>query len=181
MTSPFTYIARNLATRKLTTLLTAGGMALVVFVFAAVRMMDAGLKQTLVDTGSSDNVVVIRKGSNSEMQSGVSREQAALIEALPQLARSADGGALASKETVVLIALAKTGSDKATNVAIRGVGPHGFALRPQLRLVAGRMFRPGAAEVIVGSAIVKQVELNPADAARAVRDFTAPLIAATKA
>ncbi|WP_417068708.1 ABC transporter permease [Niveibacterium terrae] len=155
---PLSYSVRNLWTRRLSTALTAAGMALVVFVFAAVRMMDAGLKQTLVDTGSSDNVVVIRKGSNSEMQSGVSREQAALLEALPELARSAEGGALASKETVVLIALAKTGSDKATNVAIRGVGPHGFALRPQLRLVAGRMFRPGAAEVIVGSAIASKFQ-----------------------
>lgn len=155
---PLSYSVRNLWTRRLSTALTAAGMALVVFVFASVRMLDAGLKQTLVDTGSNENVVVIRKGSNSEVQSAVSREQAALIESLPQLARATNGEALASKESVVLIALPKTGSDKATNVVIRGIGQHGMALRPQLKLVAGRMFRPGAAEVIVGSAIASKFQ-----------------------
>ena len=66
MRVPFSYIRRNLWVRKLT--LTAGGMALVVFVFAAVLMLDAGLKATLVATGSPDNVVLIRQGSQTEVQ-----------------------------------------------------------------------------------------------------------------
>src|SRR5690606_6702936 len=73
---PLSYIARNLWTRRLTTLLTAGGLALVVFVFATVLMLDAGLKQTLVTTGELDNVVAIRKGSETEIQSIITREQA---------------------------------------------------------------------------------------------------------
>ncbi len=102
MKIPLTYIARNLWVRRLTTVLTAGGMALVVFVFAAVLMLDAGLRATLVATGAEDNVLVIRKGAQSEVQSGVSRDQAALIESLPQVARGADGRPRVSNEVVVL-------------------------------------------------------------------------------
>jgi hypothetical protein len=80
MAVPLAYVARNLWTRRLTTVLTAGGLALVVFVFATVLMLDAGLKQTLVATGEYDNVVAIRKGSETEIQSGISRPQAAVLE-----------------------------------------------------------------------------------------------------
>ena len=73
---PFAYSLRNLWTRKLTTALTAGGMALVVFVFAAVLMLDAGLRQALVSTGQADNVVVTRRSAGSEVQSGIERAQA---------------------------------------------------------------------------------------------------------
>ena len=92
MKIPLNYVARNLWVRKLTTALTAGGMALVVFVFAAVLMLDAGLKTTLVSTGSVDNVVVIRQGSQTEVQSGILRDQAALIETAPEVARGRTGG-----------------------------------------------------------------------------------------
>lgn len=69
MAIPLNYIARNLWTRRLTTALTAGGMALVIFVFATVQMLDAGLTKTLVSTGEPDNAVVIRKGAETEIQS----------------------------------------------------------------------------------------------------------------
>lgn len=150
---PFSYSLRNLWARRLTTALTAGGMALVVFVFAAVLMLDQGLKETLVETGQPDNVVVIRKGSETEVQSVIERGQAALIESLPQLARGGGGVPLVSKETVVLITLAKRDSEKPANVIIRGVGQAGALLRPQLRIVEGRMFAPGSNEIIVGSSI----------------------------
>jgi len=155
---PLMYSLRNLWTRRLTTALTAGGMALVVFVYAAVRMLDAGLKETLVDTGSVDNAVVIRKGSGTEIQSIVSRDQAATVESLPQVAMGPGAVPLISKETVVLIALTKRGSDKPTNVVIRGVGPFGMQLRPQVHLVAGRMFRPGSAEVIAAANVAERFQ-----------------------
>src|SRR5450755_3636038 len=107
MRIPFNYIARNLTARKLTTILTAGGMALVVYVFATVLMLAAGLEQTLVATGQPDNVIVIRRGSQTEVQSGVDRESAAIIETLPDIATGADGQKLISKEPVVLINLPK--------------------------------------------------------------------------
>jgi putative ABC transport system permease protein len=154
MRLPLNYIARNLWVRKLTTALTAGGMALVVFVFAAVLMLDAGLKSTLVSTGSPDNVVVIRQGSQTEVQSGISRDQAALIETSPEVARGADGQPLASKEVVVLNSLPKIDdASKRSNVVVRGLPEIGRTLRPQVRMTAGRMFRPGSSEIIVGKSI----------------------------
>ena len=153
MAIPVNYIARNLVARRLTTALTAGGMALVVYVFATVLMLSAGLEQTLVATGQDDNVVVIRRGSQTEVQSGIARMQAAVLESLPEIALAADGRPLMSKEPVVLINLPKRSSGKPANVVIRGVTQAGLALRPQVKLVEGRMFRPGTAEVIAGRSI----------------------------
>jgi ABC-type lipoprotein release transport system permease subunit len=153
MAIPVNYIARNLVARRLTTILTAGGMALVVYVFATVLMLAAGLKATLVATGQDDNVVVIRRGSQTEVQSGVDRRQAAVIESLPDIATDAEGRRLISKETVVLINLPKRSNGKSANVVIRGVTPTGLELRPQVRIVEGRMFRPGTSEVIAGRSI----------------------------
>ena len=116
-------------------------------------MLDQGLKETLVETGQPDNVVVIRKGSETEVQSVIERGQAALIESLPHIARGGGGVPLVSKETVVLITLAKRDSEKPANVIIRGVGQVGALLRPQLQIVEGRMFAPGSNEIIVGSSI----------------------------
>ena len=153
MAIPLGYIARNLLARRLTTALTAGGMALVVYVFASVLMLAAGLRQTLVSTGQDDNVVVIRRGSQTEVQSGIDRSQAGIIESLPDIAVAANGTRLVSKEPVVLISLPKRSTGKPANVVIRGVTAAGLDLRPQVRLVEGRMFRPGTSEVIVGRSI----------------------------
>ena len=153
MTIPFAYIARNLVARRLTTALTAGGMALVVYVFATVLMLAAGLKATLVATGQYDNVVVIRRGSQTEVQSGISRDQAGVIDSLPDIAVAGDGTRLISKESVVLISLPKRTTGRPGNVVIRGVTAAGLELRPQVKLIAGRMFRPGTSEIVVGRAI----------------------------
>ena len=153
MAIPINYIARNLVARRLTTLLTAGGMALVVYVFATVLMLSAGLEQTLVATGQDDNVVVIRRSAQTEVQSGIDRLQAGIVESLPQIAVAANGQRLVSKEPVVLINLPKRASGKPANVVIRGVTSPGLALRAQVKLVEGRMFRPGSAEVIAGRSI----------------------------
>ncbi|HEY5365397.1 MAG TPA: ABC transporter permease [Casimicrobiaceae bacterium] len=153
MKIPLAYVARNLSARKLTTALTAGGMALVVYVFATVLMLSAGLEKTLVATGRDDNVIVIRRASQTEVQSSVDRDSAAVIESLPQIATGEDGEKLVSREPVVLINLAKRRTGKPSNVVIRGVTPAGLVLRPQVHIVEGRMFRPGTSEIIAGRAI----------------------------
>lgn len=153
MAIPYSYAARNILARKLTTLLTAGGMALVVFVFATVLMLQEGLRKTLVDTGSWDNVVVTRRSSGTEVQSGVDRAQAGVVESQPEIAFGPEGQALVSKETVVLITLPKNDGGAPANVIIRGVGSRGGALRPQVRIAAGRLFAPGSAEIIAGRSI----------------------------
>ena len=153
MPVPIAYSARNLATRRLTTALTVAGMALVVFVFATVLMLEEGLRSTLVATGAPDNALVTRRAAGTEVQSAVDREQAAVVEMRPEVALDGAGARIVSRETVVLISLDKRGSDKPSNIVIRGIGPHGLALRPQVRFVAGRMFRPGSSEIVAGRAI----------------------------
>jgi ABC-type antimicrobial peptide transport system permease subunit len=153
MAIPVSYVARNLWARRLTTMLTASGLALVVFVFATVLMLDAGLKKTLVSTGERDNVVVIRKGAETEIQSSIDRAQANVLEMHPAVAMNRDGEPLASKETVVLISLTKRSTNTPANVVIRGISTMGVELRPQVKLTAGRMFRHGSSEIIVGSSI----------------------------
>ncbi len=156
MAIPFSYSLRNLWTRRLTTILTAGGMALVVFVFAAILMLAAGLQKTLVETGSSDNVVVIRKGSVSEVQSGMGRQQASVIEAVPEIAIGPSGDKLVAKEVVVLISLPKRDQDKPANVVIRGMAASSIILRSQVKLIEGRLPKTGSSEIIAGLNIAKR-------------------------
>lgn len=156
MKIPFSYSLRNLWTRRLTTALTIAGMALVVFVFAAILMLAEGLQKTLVDTGSYDNVVVIRKAAGSEVQSGVERLQSSIVETQPEIATGQNGKPLLAKELVVLIMLPKRGSDKPSNVVIRGISESSMTLRPQVKLIEGRMPRPGSSEIIAGQSIAKR-------------------------
>jgi putative ABC transport system permease protein len=152
---PLSYIARNLWVRRVTTLLTAGGMALVVYVFATVLMMSEGIRATLVATGQPDNVIALRKGAGAEINSGVDRVQASILESLPGIATDAAGQPLITKEPVVLNNLPKRGSGKPSNVTVRGTSERGLQLRPQVQLTEGRMFRPGTSEIITGKAIAR--------------------------
>jgi len=153
---PFMYSFRNLWTRRLTTVLTASGMALVVFVFASILMLAEGLQKTLVDTGSYDNVVVIRKAAVSEVQSSVERLQASIVETQPEVAIGSEGQRLLAKELVVLITMPKRGSNKPSNVVIRGISESSMSLRPQVKLMEGRMPRSGSSEIIAGQSIAKR-------------------------
>lgn len=156
MKIPLSYSFRNLLTRRLTTILTASGMALVVFVFASVLMLAEGLRKTLVETGSYDNVVVIRKASNSETMSGVDRVQASVVETQPEIAIGEKGRKLIAKEIVVLVNLSRRGSDKPALIQVRGINESSLPLRPQVRLIEGRMPKPGSSEIIAGSSIAKR-------------------------
>lgn len=152
----FIYSLRNLLSRRLTTILTASGMALVVFVFASILMLSEGLRQTLVDTGSYDNIILVRKGAVSEIQSGVDRYQASILGTQPEVALGLDGKQLFAKELVVLINLPKRDSDKPSNVVIRGIEEHSLTLRPQVKIVEGRMPKPGTSEIIAGMNIAQR-------------------------
>jgi len=133
-------------------------MALVVFVFAAILMLARGLEKTLVETGSYDNVIVIRKGSGTEVQSGIERNQASIIETEPSIAIGKDGKRLLAKEVVVLITMPKRGSTQQSNVTIRGVSEESLLLRPQIKLIRGRMPGSGSTEIITGESITKRFQ-----------------------
>ena len=155
---PLKYTFRNLFTRKLTTALTVTGIALVVFVFTAVLMLAYGLQRTLVSTGSPNNVIMLRKGSDSELMSGMSQEIGRLASTLPEIARNADGKPIASGEVVVIINLHKIGSNDMGNISVRGVSPGALQLRPVVHLIEGRMFNIGSREVIVGTSVNKHFQ-----------------------
>ena len=131
---------------------------MVTFVFAAVLMLAQGLEQTLVDTGSPDNVVVLRAASETEVSSVIDRSAADVIVVQPQVAQTAAGDPIASKETLVLVTLPKKEANKPANVVIRGIGPQSMNLRPQVKLIAGRNIKPGTREVIAGKSIAERIQ-----------------------
>jgi putative ABC transport system permease protein len=154
MKIPLKYTLRNFRSRRLTTAITVAGIALVVFVFAAVLMMAYGIQKTLIATGSPGNVIVARKSANGEISSIILRDDYNTVLTLPHISKSSDGKPLVSGETVVIINLNKrTGG--LSNVSVRGVAQEAFTLRPQVQIVEGRVFRLGAREIIVGSSIKK--------------------------
>lgn len=158
MKIPFSYSFRNLWTRRLTTVLTAGGMSLVIFVFASVLMLVEGLRQTLVATGSYDNALVLRASAETEVQSSIDRDQAAIIAAQPEIALGPNGQPLVSPEAVVLVNLPKRGTGHRANVTVRGTKPVGLTLRPDIRIAAGRFFRSGSSEIVVGESIARRLD-----------------------
>lgn len=158
MKIPLSYSFRNMWTRRLTTMLTVGGVALVVFVFAAVLMLANGLRETLISTGSDENVIVVRKGATAEMMSAVGRDPASILEGQPEIAIGADSKPLTSHELVVIINLKKIGTGDMGNVTVRGITAKGPELRPNVKMVEGRMFNYGSSEVIVGNAVRDRFE-----------------------
>ena len=159
MKIPLKYTLRNFKTRRLTTGITVTGIALVVFVFTAVLMLAAGIRKTLVATGSAENVLVARKAASGEISSIILNDTYNIMLSLPQVAKGSDARPIASGDVVVIINLTKIGTDGGiSNVTVRGVSPAAFQLRPQVKIVEGRMFNWGAREVVVGSSISKRFE-----------------------
>ncbi len=155
MKIPIYYNLRNIWTRKLTTLLTALGIGLVVFVFADVLMLSYGIEKTLIDTGYKENAIIIRKSSGTEMQSSISKEQASIIINQPEISMDENGNLLAAREVNVLITLARKYSGSVSNISVRGAEDASLKLRPQIKMKEGRTWRKGLQEIIVGSAIAK--------------------------
>jgi ABC-type lipoprotein release transport system permease subunit len=155
---PFSYIWRSLWARRLTTALTLGGVALVVFVFAGVLMLARGLEATLVDTGAPDNAIVLRRSAGSELVSQIDRGTAAVLETQPEIARAGDGRPLLSREVLVVINLYKKTTGGMSNVSVRGVSPQAFELRPAIHVVEGKPFQFGTHEIVVGRNIATRFQ-----------------------
>jgi putative ABC transport system permease protein len=155
MAIPLQYNLRNLFVRKTATLMTAGGIALVVAVLILTLALAHGFQETLVATGSLDNVLVIRTGSQTEMQSGLQREIGHVIESDPNIASLPGGIAMVSAESVVLTNLERK-SGGTSNITVRGIGELGLVLRPSITIAEGRAFRPGVDEVMVGRALSRR-------------------------
>src|SRR5689334_4376292 len=153
MAIPLKYNLRNLIVRRVSTLMTVSTIALVVAVFIALFALANGLNSSLVTTGSAENVLILRQGSQTEMQSAVSKEAFQVIQTLPGIARDQDGKPKASAEIAVVVNLPRRETGESSNVTLRGISDVGIALRPQIKMVEGRMFRADVGEAIVSRKI----------------------------
>jgi len=150
MKVPFKYTIRSLFARRLTMALTVLGVTLVAFVFAAVLMMANGLREALVSSGSDNNVVVIRQASTSEINSFVSREQASVIQTLPEIAVNENNQPLVVGEVIVIINESIKGTNNEGNLMVRGIEPLSMQVHKGVKISAGRMLEFGKTEVIIG-------------------------------
>jgi putative ABC transport system permease protein len=155
MNIPMKYNFRSLFVRRGTTLMTIASIAMVVLVYIGVLSLAAGLRLAFGSSGDPRNVIVLRDGARSESESYFPLERHREMAAMPGIAHAADGNVLASGELVILQIL-KRANGSESNVALRGVGPEAFLVRPRLRIVEGHNFRPGAGEVIVGKSLASR-------------------------
>jgi putative ABC transport system permease protein len=147
---------RTIPHRLGTSLVVVVGIAGVVGVLVSMLAMSEGFRHTLASTGRPHRVIMLRDGSDAELSSSVTREQAPLLASLPGVARDGEGRPLASAELVVMVDLPRKGESEPNNVPFRGVQPAAFAIRDEVRLVEGRYFERGVREVIVGRKAARQ-------------------------
>jgi len=153
MALPISYNWRNLFVRKLSTALTFTVVTVVVFVLAVLLSFAEGIRASLSSSGSRANILVLKPGSTAEGTSIILPEEYARLPQTPGVARGPDGRPLISRELYVQTSIPRRGPGGApANVAVRGVEDTAFAVHDEVRLVEGRMFEPGALEVIVGRA-----------------------------
>lgn len=152
---PLKYMTSGFRSRRLTTSITIGGIALVVWVYTAVLMMSYGVEKTLSSNGSDRNAVIARKSSQGEISSIIDGNSLNVIKTLPQIAKNESGRQIASAEVVVVINMYIVDGGM-SNITVRGVDPAAFALRPYIKMIDGRMFNTGSREIIVGQAVTKR-------------------------
>jgi putative ABC transport system permease protein len=160
---PVSYNVRNIAVRKTTSIAAGLGLALVVFIWAAVGMLNNGIKKALGRTADPDVAIVIRKGSDVELSSSIEEPNVGLVMAAPGVARGEDGRPVGVGEVLVVVLLDKVGTDGFSNVQVRGVPDNVLAFRKGAKIIDGRAAKPGTDEVVIGKGIrgrFKGVELG---------------------
>jgi putative ABC transport system permease protein len=146
---PVAYNFRSVRLRWASAIVAVLGIAGTVGVFVAMMSLARGFKATLVSSGSEDNAIIMRAGATSEMTGGVAIDSVKILQDAPGIARSADGPLITPEVVLVApIPLISTGTD--ANVQIRGVSNNVLEIRNKFKIVEGRMFQPGLAEIVVG-------------------------------
>jgi putative ABC transport system permease protein len=156
MAIPVAYNFRNLVVRKTTTVMTALGIALTVAVLLAVLALVEGLRTTLASSGDPLQVIVMRKGSESEIVSNFTRTQFQDLKFKPGIAPGKDGQPLASLEVVSVINLSSSETGEGTNVTVRGLQPAGVEMRHGVKITNGRWFQQGRRELVVGKSVAER-------------------------
>src|SRR5215831_9377767 len=155
MAIPIAYNLRNLRVRKTTTVMTAVGIALTVAVLVADLALVNGLLTAFKAAGNPLDVLVLRKGSNSELIGNVSRTAFQDLKFKPGIARTESGEPMASLEIISVINLPSVDSPQGMNVTLRGLERLGIDMR-HVGLAQGRWFQKGQREIVVGKSVVKR-------------------------
>ncbi len=155
---PLKYNLRNLFVRKVSTTMTMLSIGLVVAVFVALMALSSGIDKTFTSSGDERNVLVVRKSSQVEGSSAVTKEEYQILRYLPGIDVGIGGQPIVSPEAIVLLNIPRKSQGGKTNVTVRGVGPPSFELRPQFRIVQGRLFRPGLREMIISRSLADRFE-----------------------
>ncbi|HXH39910.1 MAG TPA: ABC transporter permease [Thermoanaerobaculia bacterium] len=150
---PLKYNIGNLTARRVSTLMTILGIGVVIAVMISMMALQNGVRSAVVSSGSKDNLMVMREGAAAELSSWVTKDAFRIIRAMPGIARDSSGAPMISPELVIIFKIPKKDDPKGSNVLVRGVTPQAFTMRPYIKLVEGRMFRPGVNEVIVARRI----------------------------
>jgi putative ABC transport system permease protein len=156
MAIPLKYNIGNLMSRKVSTAMTVLGIGIVIAVMVSMMALYNGVQEALVSTGSKDNLMVLREGAQAESTSWVTREKYKIIRALPGIQKASDGEPLISPELVIIFKLPRRDNPVGSNVNVRGITPKAFEIRPYMKMVDGRMFRPGVNEVVVSRRMQKR-------------------------
>jgi putative ABC transport system permease protein len=157
---PSYYNLRHMKVRAGATLLTAGCIALTVGVIIVVAGLLAGLNRAFVTNGDPQNILLLRKGLDTEYASSVSKDAYQVVKNLPGIALSPDQQPMASLEVVTGIVLTRRDGTGDTNVTLRGVDAHGIELRPKARILEGRWFSAGQREVVAGKTLTSRFNID---------------------
>jgi len=163
VTIPIVYNVRSLGARWTSSVVAVLGIAGTVGVFVAMLSLARGFEATLMASGSERNAIVRRAGATSEMDSSVMLEQVRVVEDAPGVVREGGAGPLVSPEVVVIASFPLKGRGTEGNAQVRGVSLKALAVRPTVKIVAGRAFQPGLSELLVGrnvSAAYEGLELG---------------------
>jgi putative ABC transport system permease protein len=153
---PWAYSVRSVAVRKGSSAMAVGGIALVVLVFVFLLALGEGFARAVATSGSPDNLILLRKGADAELQSQVARGTGRIVEQLPIVSRDGEGRPEFLFESVVVVAQPRRDGGKA-NMTVRGTAPDAFRVHEGVRIARGRWFRPGAGEAAVGAALARRL------------------------
>lgn len=153
---PFGYIVGNLKARRVSTLMSILGIGVVIAVMLSMKALDNGVMKATIASGSKENLLVMREGAEAEISSWVTKDATHIIRTIPGIAKDSHGAPLVAPELVLIFKLPREGAPKGSNVSIRGVTPTSFEMRPYIKVVEGRMFRPGSNELIAARRVSRR-------------------------
>src|SRR5258705_9394356 len=150
---PIKYNIQSLRARGVSTVMSIFGIGIVIAVMLSMMALYNGVWKATIAFGSKDAMMVLREGAQAEISSWVTKEAYRIIRALPGIQKDDKGQPLISPEIVIAFKIPKKDDPKGSNVNARGVTQNAFLMRPYVRLVQGKMFRPGTNEIIVARRI----------------------------